>query len=659
MSPSPSLSPVPTRSPSTSFPTRSPTPNVTHGELPEGDVAPLIIFTVILLLGSVYATHKLLHHFARADTPLGLKSIVGLSWFMGIAGVLVLLPADLVSAYFGAGRVYMEVLWDIVYWVTFMLAWVISPIAQQYHLTGHFTFASRMKEAILNNIKFYLAIGVVLLVLGGALWLAGALQISFVFALVNFYGMFLIVVMLGYGLVEVPTGIWRAADVHHALESHEFRAGAVETAMIDAEDCVEEAVDAVVEFRQRVSQKGDMELLARCDQVLQKAPRRAMAPPGARRGAVDGGGTSPLTLNHLAYLHMKLKRSLVAAERARWDFDYLLEKTAYLERILQDQARTGTLDQEGIGSRDLELAGGAGVGVGVGGAGGHAAVIQPARTEDEEEVVVSPSSPSLRKRLMRTLRYYNDQCQVRYYKYVYRGLSVLAMICSLVLLWSCVISPFDPALSVFGLAIANVHTPVLIFLLSFFPLLYMAICLYTALFKFRYLDALQLHGNRQTDAYNLLYNAGYMGRLQFSLGVVYFQMLDEQDSQNTAFHLLVGDMDTVPLLGESFNTYSSFFIIVFSLASFFSAGDRMLDWMGISTHRRPRRGNREHEERIEEGRRLILTARTRRDRERMRTSTPRAGGVSGVGGQTNQQQQGANTGFGGQYTSVTDLFQRI
>jgi hypothetical protein len=60
--------------------------------------------------------------------------------------------------------------------------------------------------------------------------------------------MFLVILMIGYGLVEVPSGIWRAADIHSAVQSLEFRAGAVETSMIDAEDSVDEICENVSFF---------------------------------------------------------------------------------------------------------------------------------------------------------------------------------------------------------------------------------------------------------------------------------------------------------------------------------------------------------------------------------------------------------------------------
>jgi len=249
-----------------------------NGTLPpqvdEASQLPVILTISLLLVGSLLATHGLIKQYARVDTPLVMKALVGTSWFMGIAGVLVLLPTDLVGQFYGVGVDFIAVTWKIVYWVTFFLAWIICPVAMEYHTAGHFTFKSKLWEAVKSNIKTYLIIGLVLLIAGIGLYFTRGLSPAFVLAAVNFYGMFLIVVMLGYGLVEVPMAIWRAADPVQALRSQEFRAGGVETQMIDAEDRVDEAVEELVSFRRRLARGTDEELIRLTDQVLALAPRR-------------------------------------------------------------------------------------------------------------------------------------------------------------------------------------------------------------------------------------------------------------------------------------------------------------------------------------------------------------------------------------------------
>ena len=601
----------------------------------EASVVPLILLIIFLTAGSMVVTHYLLWHFARLDTPVVMKVLVGTTWFLGFEGVLVLLPADLVSGFYGVGSDFVAICWKIVYWSTFALAWIICPIAQEYHAAGSFTFKDKLLEAIKVNLKIYVLIGLIFVVFGAALVLTRGLTPAFVIAAANVYGLLLIIVMLGYGLVEVPSTFFRAADPFKALQSHEFRAGSVETRMIDAEDQVDETVEQLVAFRRKLNRGTDDKLIKYCDQVLELAPRReGSLSRSPRSGAasipvIDTAATAnPPTLYTLTNLHRKLKFALVAAERARWDWDDLLEKTAYLQKLLHDRRRIDPTHAAVVFGEDTPEG-------------------PPTEEEEENEILLEETAWKKIRRHVRLICY---NFRVRWYTHIYRLGGLIFASASLVLLWCVVVSPFYLDLSLFGLIINQAETMLSVFLFSFFPLFYMSVCAYTALFKFKYLDVLSLHGNHQTDAYNLLYNASYMGRLQFSLGVVYFQMLYRQDSMDTAFHHLVGDMDTVPFLGKNFNLYSPFFILFFSVSSLLNCGDRVLDFLGISTHRRPRRGNREHEERIEEGRRLIANARARRERERRRTA---------LNPPPNQNTMSIAAGRDGGYARVEDLLDRL
>jgi len=579
---------------------------------------------------SIVITNRLLGFYARVDTPLAMRLVVGLTWFLGLWGVLVLLPFDLVSDFYDIARQAVWGMWETVYWVTFLMSWVVTAVTQEYHASGHFTFRSRLWDSIRVNVKTYLIIGIILLVLGAILMFTRGLTVAFFMAAANFYGMSLIVIMMGYGIAEIPLSMWRSADPARALETQEFRAGSVETRMIDAEDQVDEAADEVVAFRARLSRMPDpdVELVARAEQVLALAPRRESV--GMQRSAVssrrqgsgnehDAQGGPAVTLHALATLHKNLKTALVAAERARWDWDDLLERTAMLEKLLQERNRVEP--GGGIGDLPMRSAGRAGGGL-----------VDEAE-EDEEEghdhgggVVGSVASTATSVvtcncNCVRCTRWAKSFINLRSYSTLYRLAAAVSFVLSAITLWCAVVSPFSPVLSMYGYMMSEADSPVTVWLSAFVPLMYMGMCVYTALFKFPYLDVLALHGNRQTDAYNLCYNASYMGRLQFSLGVVYFQMLRQQDSEGTAFNKLVGKMETVSFIGASFSQFSPALIIIFTLASMFSVGDRMLDYLGISTRKRPMRGVREHEERIENGRRLIQAARARRERERRRVRT--------------------------------------
>lgn len=97
---------------------------------------------------------------------------------------------------------------------------------QEFQASGAFTFKQRLVESLKANLKFYaiiLATGLVIVI-----WMAiynnlgpSALSATMV-AAANTYGMLLIVVMLGYGLVEVPRIMWNNTNAASALKRLEY-----------------------------------------------------------------------------------------------------------------------------------------------------------------------------------------------------------------------------------------------------------------------------------------------------------------------------------------------------------------------------------------------------------------------------------------------------
>ena len=657
------------------LPTPSPTRYVKNVTEPSaGAGVALWSMSMVSVFLSFVATYRLLKYFARLDTPFYAMFTVGLSWFLAFAGVLVLLPLDLVSELYNADFPEISIAWKVVYVLTWFLAWVFCALAGEYHLDGHFTFRSRMCSAIWTTVKTYLIILVVIVIVGIIVFFTVGISVQYIVAVSNFYGMFLIIIMLGYGLVELPMSLWRTADAQGALNSEFFRAGQVETARIDAEDKVDETVEEVVLFRNRLqrSNERDPQLEEYVELVLSKAPRRdvamrgAAAVPGAgaRAAAVARGAETPLTMGQLAGLHMRLKQALTAAERARWDWDYLLQRTAHLEKVIQlqggsTQLRVEPAESSAASAVRSQLRGGitapssssAASSSGVNGATPSPSPPPPGGDADE----VGVTHNALLNPFKACARCLHNILS-RHHWLLYHLAAWTCAIQSLILLWCAVVSPFGIHLSVFGLTLNNANDMVSIWLSSFWPLMYMAACCYMALFKFSYFDVLALHGNHQTDAYNLLYNASYLSRLQFALGVTYFGMLFPEDSADTAFHNLVGDMDTTRFTGVSFNKFSPVLILFFSIASFFNAGDRCLDFLGIGTHKRPRKGVQEHEERIAQGQELVARTRARMERERQRQ-------FASAMSQYSVRAQGfaPNTVAGreGRYARVEDLLQPL
>ena len=117
------------------------------------------------------------------------------------------------------------------------------PFLRAYETTGHFKTGDKMQEAIQQNILYYAIVGIGALF--GILYLVAFKEISWYYssslvpsyassstpsppspkadevcrssivgvamAAANAWGMFLLIALMGYGLVEIPRSLWRKA----------------------------------------------------------------------------------------------------------------------------------------------------------------------------------------------------------------------------------------------------------------------------------------------------------------------------------------------------------------------------------------------------------------------------------------------------------------
>ena len=91
-----------------------------------------------------------------------------------------------------------------------------------YHASGYFSFTTKLKDAIWKNLRFG-----GLAILGGTIYIIYMVAsthgsprqvINFMMAMGNTYGMLLIVVLMGHGLVGLPKRLWQMADNKRELE---------------------------------------------------------------------------------------------------------------------------------------------------------------------------------------------------------------------------------------------------------------------------------------------------------------------------------------------------------------------------------------------------------------------------------------------------------
>jgi len=527
---------------------------------------------VLSVLGCSVWVWLQIRFYARCDTGMIYCVAVGVSWWMGIVGVLVVLPLDITASVDPDIEFdFLKVLWKVNYWVTFIWCWFICPVAMEYYAAGEFTTQDKLKAALRMNLRYYVIVGTVLTLVIIAVAFKEGFQPAkisgFLIAATNCYGMSLVVVMTGYGIVQVPRSIWNRSNPGRLLKWYYIGAPAVETMLLDSQSDLQEIV-----LRASSLRCAESDILAALQARAEEIQSTMLADlPSSRRRYLSCSIDDEFDASSesLASLNYKLKKAVSQLQRAEYDWEVLMNHTHVLEESVGD-GEYRRLSVEGD-------------------------EIAPGGQDDERKV---------------------DRSMM------WKIAGVVLMVLSAVLLWGECVTAFSTSLSLFAVVTSHSSGLVLWFF-TCFVLLYLVICAYSALFKFKLLDSLALHGNQQTDAYCLLKNASYLGRLQFSLGINYINMLHSENLKELSLYSIVGDMDVVPFLGTSFNHVIIFVILLVTGCTFFNVLDRVLRAFGIDTRSDPTSTGvtlRVCEEKVAEGRQLVQRYRERDQRRRNQTA---------------------------------------
>ncbi|XP_028055492.1 LMBR1 domain-containing protein 2 homolog A-like [Camellia sinensis] len=170
------------------------------------------LISMPLTLGMVLLTLK---YFAGPYVPRYVLFTVGYTWFCSLS-IIILVPADIWTTIIGQHNGGISFFWSWSYWSTFLLTWAVVPIIQGYEDAGDFTVAERLKTSVHVNLVFYLCIGSIglfgLILLIILRKYRNVTILGFAMACSNTFGLVTGAFLLGFGLSEIPKGIWKNVD---------------------------------------------------------------------------------------------------------------------------------------------------------------------------------------------------------------------------------------------------------------------------------------------------------------------------------------------------------------------------------------------------------------------------------------------------------------
>ncbi|KAL0277226.1 UNVERIFIED_CONTAM: hypothetical protein PYX00_004584 [Menopon gallinae] len=507
-------------------------------------------------------------------------------------------------------------LWRIVYWTSQFLTWIIMPLMQSYTQAGDFTIRGKLKSALVDNAIYY----------GSYLFIAGILLIylavkphmeldwqklkAITSSASNTWGLFLLVLLLGYALVEVPRNLWNNSKRGYTLEYSYFKAAKLSVEKCEAEETVDDLLESLQNVVNAVKPGHPLHRNLEC--ILYKIPVE-MRDRMSRRGTQDDGNPANIPSEKtLVRLHKQLIKALQTHHRTEAQWGILVRKVFLLEDIAKNQV-----------SHDRRF---------------------------------KPSFPTTRNALMNilwtpTIEWYY-RCIIHYW--LLKVLAVITGILSIMVVWS-EVTFFNekPVLSLFAvflnMTIKN-YDYFTMELVSTCFIAYLCYCAYSTVLQLKFLNKYYIAPNHQTDEFSLIFSGMMLCRLTPPMCLNFLGLIHMDNHiiktpvMETSYTQIMGHMDVISIISDGFNIYFPMLMLLFCLATYFSLGSRFLSFLGFQQFM----GDDElTTDLVEEGRELIKRERRRRQRieeseNRRRDFNERFGGTN-LSGWNRSRDQGDQT----------------
>jgi len=448
-----------------------------------GVISGYLTFGFILCFG---VTFYMMYKYANVDVQLDAKLTVLLGWSFSYCMVF-LLPLELSSTSAGV-RDQLYPVFALIYWTSFFVTWTIIPFQQNLYLSGYFTLRDRSVDSLKANGKFYLIAAVFYIIL--LVYVAALKSLSpgsipgLAMGLANLWGLLLSILLLGYGLVEVPRKIWRSSDSSIRMDYLLYKTASVHEQLADARD----QLDETLALFKKADQKGRSKFLRELEIIRRSLPESELTRQVGRDNVSDDNLYESLNnsveLSTLANIHARVKFEVFDIQRLKRCY------VATTRKAFHQQQEVATVD----------------------------------RISSYRNVCISIKNLLLKM------------------------VSVLLAIFSVLLIWSEVMLAFSPRLSPFNAISEFYGPATTSVLLGFLGFCYMTYCAIFALFRLKLSVFYNMHPNQGTDANSLLFNASYSLRLIFPLGYNFLQIYDNANSTETSLGRLLGPMDDVKIL---------------------------------------------------------------------------------------------------------------
>ncbi|XP_070760585.1 G-protein coupled receptor-associated protein LMBRD2a [Enoplosus armatus] len=448
----------------------------------------------------------------------------------------------------------LPVFWRVVYWTSQFLTWLLLPFMQSYARSGAFSRVGKIKTALIENAIYYgtyllIFISLLIYVAAHPQWQLSWTELQTIgITAANTWGLFLLVLLLGYGLVEIPRSHWLSSSHGYLLAKTYFKAAKMATEKAAAEENLADVMEDVAGVHQSVRYNHS---LRKCvDTILTKCPTEYQEEMGRNVESSSGEQSILPTKRGLVKLHKKVISAVQRHGQTQVQWSILLDEAFHLEDVAKSQSSP---------IRHF---------------------IHSFASAHHHGWIHRFYSPAVE---------WYWECVFR--QGFYRLLAVLLCLLSAAVVWSeCTFFSTHPVLSLFAVFIQMAekqHNYICIEMVCFISILFLCVCVYSTVFRIRVFNYYYLVPHHQTDAYSLQFSGMLFCRLTPPLclnflGLIHMDSaISHQDRIQTSYTSIMGSMRLLSFISDGFYIYYPMLILLLCFATFYSLGSRCLNLLGF------------------------------------------------------------------------------
>lgn len=452
---------------------------------------------------------------------------------------------------------------------------------QSYLKAGDFSVQGKLRSALIDNAIYYgtyLFICGVLLIyiaLKPGVYLDWQKLKAIASSASNTWGLFLLVLLLGYALVEVPRNLYNNSKPGFTLQHAYFKLSKLSSDKAEAEENAEDVLESLQSLN--IIVPSHHELRPCVEEILKKVPTELMEK--AKRNVRGEGGAGVPSEKALIRLHRQVIKALQVLQRTEALWSVQVNKILYLEDVEMNFLSSPPFRHE-LSSRSRPLC-------------------HPMLEWYWECVIKSP-----------------------FMKIVAGGAAVL----SVFVIWSeMTFFSSHPVLSIFAIILnfaRHSYDFVTIELFSMLTLCYLCYCAYSTIFRIKFLNLYYLAPHHQTNEYSLIFSGMLLCRLTPPMCLNFLGLMHmdshviKERIMETWYTQIMGHMDVLGIIANGFNVYFPMVMLAFCTATWFSLGSRILNALGFQQFMV---NDEISSELVQEGRDLMV--REKRKRQRNETSS--------------------------------------